>query len=376
MEGVVSSQFTVSENFYQLFGIQPRTLCCASITAVTTCNNVNLVGYPFRICEETVDTVPGPVKNLRAPQDTIGINTFILFWDPPQNYNTIPGVVYNINIDLWSVVLTDITYLYVSDLEPCTEYTVEVIATVNEPSNSSNITVMTKPSLPPPPENVTFSIINPFTNRINLTWNQPSQLECIEDIQLYKVVWNCNELQVAEFNPFTTSIIIEVDESTLGWCTAQLQSCYSEESCGNFSNQASASVPFSRPSEPRCFIFSESNLHVNVTFEFPIPFITSDLNISWTLRNIDYGDLISESYSYIFNPTNRVNLEVNSNTEYVFSLIVCNIYDCSPPCNIEFITSVSFSLLHNNHNYCTFLCRLFLLHHKIYQSLQQMYQHW
>lgn len=344
MDGVKVNQINVMDSLYSITGVSQRTLCCAKIVAVTRCNNMQLTSVPFSICAETLEDIPGLVTNLQAPANVVGINSFALTWDPPQNYMTTPGVSYTINIMDESVgIVTDVPFFHVSNLSSCADYAVTVGAQYGNFSGPlSNISVRTRPPLPPPPERLSF--FNNSQETLSLMWNRPSEVGCNYNIQRYRLSWSCTErIRQVEFPSTLTFYTIDISSVniSLGWCVAQLQSCGIDR-CGDFSNQAIVSIPQSIPSQPRCFLHAESISRISVSFAVLTPFGTTDnVNIRWILNSTD--EVVNGSYHYDITNSNVVDLvDVDSNTEYGFELHICNVHGCSLPCTINFNTSVSY----------------------------------
>ena len=331
------------------------------------CDDSYFVGYPVSICGQTQIVTPDVVTNLMAPENLIGIASFGLTWDPPLNFNTTPGVFYDIDVTAfnltWDPLLNfnatpgiinqcftviDATYLYISNLEPCTTYTVYVSAYISGvvPSRSSSIQVTTRPPLPPPPQDVTMSIQNTSTPiTLMLIWNAPSQSTCDNyNIQTYKIHLRCNDYEdETNVSSSLASATIQLFDGDLGlgWCFAKIQSCNSNMACGSFSNQARISLPPQPPPRPTCYIQSELNSEVTVSFAITQPFLANNLMINWMLSSIE--QLTSSSFSYNNSRLNVFNITIESNnTDYNFELEVCNTHGCSPPCNVDFTTNVSY----------------------------------
>ncbi len=346
-----SNESTLTQNHYKLTSISPQTLCCLEIQAVTVCDSSTFLGVPYSICEETITPVPQPVSNLMAPESAIGTQSFDITWDPPQYFDTIP-VMYDISVNNQVIEnLIETTYLHINNLDPCTMYSVTVYVYSSlsiSPSAraSTSISVTTKSPLPPPPRNLTFAYNAP---QLVVNWNPPLEDSCNRyNIQSYLVRWICNELsgQNVTSTAMTSAAIIDIvsngESIGQGWCSAQIQSCDSDMRCGDFSSQATATLPQMVPSQPRCFVQTESRSNVSISFAISQPFIADSFNIVWMLNG---SRMTNGSFTYDNLSSNTVDLKVESNTTFNttfnFQLQVCNIYGCSLPCEVNFTTMVS-----------------------------------
>lgn len=341
-EHVFSVETTVNQNQYYLSGISPRTLCCAEIWAIATCG---LTGYPVRICDETQNGVPGVVTNLMVPDNLLGITSMTITWEPPLNFNTTPGIEYDISVNEVMNTLVDTTFLQINNLEPCTMYTVEVSAynSGSSPSSSTSIVVTTKPPLPPPPREVilSFDDASGMPTMLNITWQHPFPDGCDYNIDTYIVDWSCNGYSSqSSASSSTTTLSFDISDAdvSLGWCIAQIRSC-SNDRCSDFSDQESISLPLMSPAQPTCFVQVESIANATFSFAVTQPFITSNMSVSWTLNGS--GHIESMSFSYSSSSSNIITMRVNSNTDYNFMLHICNSHGCSLPCSVDFTTIVS-----------------------------------
>lgn len=334
-----------SNSFIQLSNISPRTLCCANVQAITSCNNTMLPGFPSFICEQTEDNIPGSVVNLQVLSDTISTSSFAISWDPPENYNSTPGIMYNVTVtnreDYTSLATT---YLYITGLSACTLYTVSIYpySSIPGPLSIRRINVSTLPSLPPPPINVLFS--DDMPGMLTVTWVAPVELDCNYDIVTYNLEWICNGIngsQMLDSSVTSAQINIpNVADINVGWCLAQIQSCDNMR-CGGFSHQVTAALPLSVPPTPWCSLFSDSILtsNISISFQTPLLFVTDDLSVRWMLTSTDFS--MNSSFIYTSSSSNRLNLPVTSNTVYNVQLRMCNVHGCGVPCSIDFSTSVS-----------------------------------
>ncbi len=321
-------------------GVLPKTLCCASIRAFSSCGNVNFTSIPFSICEETSNVPLGSITNVQIPEDLISVNSLVLSWSPPLGYNSTPDLRYNVTVRSIISLITSVSYLHLSDLEACTLYDIEVIAEVNALLGPKfRFSAMTKPSLPPPPENIALSF-GQF-GMILATWDTPFDSSCNYSIFAYNLLLRCNRETLEEiiFHPETSASLNIINFEGFGWCSVQLQSCDTNLiSCGSYSDQTVVSFPPGPPSTPRCYIYTELDSVVSIFFGLSMPFIAEDLVVRWKLTE---GDNIIFSQIFNLNFNSILDVEVESNTDYVFNLSICNIYNCSDPCRIDFTTNVS-----------------------------------
>lgn len=344
IQGIQTDRITLTQGQYRIAPVSPLTLCCIEIQAVTSCDGFSFLGLPFGICERTIAPIPGPVTDLTVSANTIGIQSFDISWSPPENFNTTP-VMYDIRVNSEVVAsLIEITYWHINNLNPCTMYDVSVTAysSSSDPPFQSppmSFQVATRPSLPPPPQNVMFSYVE---MDLSITWSEPMDGTCDNyDIHMYRLYWSCNNITNERDVPSSsTSTIIDIPNGRFdqGWCIAQIQSCDRTMRCGNFSNQATVPLTRMAPSQPRCFIQSESSTNVSISFSISQPFVADSFEIVWML---DGRSMQDGSYTYNNLSSNLVNLRVETNTTYNFELRACNIYGCSPPCTMEFTTMVS-----------------------------------
>lgn len=347
VNGLIASNTTVTESMYRLTDILPRTLCCAEIYAVSTCSDLLFTGIPSRICDETMAVAPASVSNLIALNYTIGIESFSLSWDPPQNLVTVQGVIYSVAINNRSLIdLTDVTFLHVGDLSPCSTYIIEVSAIFFQQSGPGSMITVTTLSLLSPPENVSF-FNGSGPGMLHLMWMRPSEFACGDSIQSYRLRLRCNQLSREVNIPSSlTSTVIDISDETLGigWCVATFQSCDADFRCGNFSTEATAPLYQSRPSTPRCLLQMQStSTNVSISFVVSQPFLTNSTRIEWNLSSTN--SFLNGSYDYTFLSSNILDFPVDSNSAYRFNLMICDIYGCSDSCDIEFKTSVSLIMI-------------------------------
>ena len=340
INGVIPRQVNVTSTLHRLEMITPETLCCADISAIASCG-LEHFGPPVRICDETLAQDPGVVFSLMVPSYTIGIRSFGVSWEPPPNLRAVRGVVYDVEItNRPTSRLTDATFLHVGDLNPCTLYTVRVTATMGgRRGPSDQIEVTTKSSLPPP-KNVSFFVNT--NGMLAVSWLRPSDLDC--GIQTsYQLSFRCNqfvgEMEISS-GSLSASIGISEESQGIGWCVARMQSC-DDSRCGNFSSEATVSLFRSPPSQPQCVVQPQSSsTNVSVSFVLTQPFVTNSTRIEWNLTSTN--PIRSGSYPYTASDGNIIQLDVDSNSNYDFSLRTCDIYGCGNPCMVTFTTAVSY----------------------------------
>jgi hypothetical protein len=296
-----------------------------------------------------------------------GSESFYLTWEPPLNLNTTPGVTYNIVIgdEIYTELvrnLTDATFFYVSSINPCTTYSVEVTALYSGETGPVNDITVTTLALLPPPENITFSLTN---GHVSVMWQRPSLFYC--GIEMYRLSLRCNQfVHESEIGVWSNSIVVDFCEESLGigWCVAQMQSCDSIR-CGNFSDEATASSVQSPPSRPNCLLQTQSATNISISFTLLDPFITDDVRIEWNLTSINFSRTEASDYS-----KNVLDFEVRSNSDYDFQLKVCNIYGCGDPCALPFRTSVSCNYI-GHHLYCELVFPVLTCQSTVYNYLQE-----
>lgn len=334
-------QVNVANNLYFLIPIDPIpfTSCLIDVHSENTCNSVTYSGPAVNVHLRTSDVAPGPVQNLSA----IAINDHSLFvtWEPPLNYMR-PGLNYSVNIaddaDAFAghARILDQTYFFMNmNLTPNTPYKVEVKAISSvDMSMDTTVNIMTKSSLPSPPDNVQFLAVE--GNGVTLGWNVQS------DVVNYTVFWKCNEM---DGNITTTNASILISNSiNLGssytWCTARVQSA-NEVGLSDLSAAVTTVIPQSVPPPPICFLVDNQGSSVTFSFTVTAPFALNELNVHWQL-NTSSTTTVSNNRQQFENSS--LTILVERNTEYIFSLRLCNLQGCGDYCSsIAFTTNtVSF----------------------------------
>ena len=305
------------------------------------------------ICARSMDTIPHVVENLKADSNFVGINSFIVTWNYPLNYNS-PELSYIVSVTNHLDTKIYQNFLYLTGLEECTKYRVQVTAE-SETSilgMSDNISVTTAPGLPPPPQNVHF--MYNVSDGLSLSWDMPSIACSRQTINYFIVKWSCNGFQqedtidVATSN-FSISVTLK-SNVTFGLCVAAVQSCDNLVICGPFSNPISVEVTNLPPPQPECFVYADLITSDVVSFLFPSPFLSSDLQIVWSLNNTNSDTVTNGTYKYTSRPPhNVIDLYTESDATYEFELHACNVYACGSSCTLNFSTSVSFCLLVFSH---------------------------
>ena len=340
-----NDQFIQQEKFFIVTDdISPRTLCCADINAINSCPSGTLVGFPTRICGRIMDIIPGIVQNLEIEQNFVGINSFVVSWNHPQNYRS-PDLVFVVSVTDQSDVRIYQNFIFLAGLQECTEYVVGITAEnpMLDLGKQSNISVITLPGLPPPPENVVF--MYSFTDGLSLTWDMPDIVCITQNISNFKVSWSCG----FQPNVFTDvaasnfSIVVNLtSDANFGLCYAVVQSCNNFTLCGPYTNQVTIEITEQPPPQPQCFLHTDEDTGITVSFLFPSPFVPSDLELVWSLSNKDTNDVVNGMYVYNLTLGNVVNISTETDTDYMFQLYACNVYDCGSFCTLNFSTSVSY----------------------------------
>lgn len=336
----ISSRSVLVNQFISLED-SPRSLCCANISAITSCDGKTLVGFPYVLCGTTTDVIPYPVVDLKANTGSVGVNSFVVSWQRPTNYDS-PGLRYKITISDGQEHLIGEQFFFAGNLQPCTNYMVNVYAvnTVSMLGEASNISVRTEPALPPSPTNLSFSFSN-YSGILSLTWNKLETSCNTQTIDYYRVMWRCDGAS-SQTNYTTNNTIVVLTRSVdFGLCTATVQSCDNSNRCSSFSDQVVIETTSLPPPTLECYYFAELNNDVKAAFLFPSPFITSGLQIYWNLTNINEDLHNLSSYAYTASSTNVVDLPTESDTQYIFTIFACNVFGCGNACLLNFTTSVS-----------------------------------
>ena len=280
---------TISETSFTISSLQPTTLCCIRVFPRATCNGNSLIGDERQICETTHDGSPGPVEGLTAKPSSP--QSVFVRWYPPLNY-TVPGINYRISVlQSEETVFTETTfnlYFHVIDLQNDTEYTVTVSAITKDgiaEGPLETVNVMTLPSFPDPPTDVTLSF-NGCT--LTVSWEDPTSDRY--SIDSYTAVIRCNRFtdnrtvsatgNSAQFNICPD----DMTEPSLSWCAAQV---FSENDVGpsDFSQWASGVVPLIKPSTPQCFITEDRGNSITFSFTFTTAYALDGLQAEYILKD-------------------------------------------------------------------------------------------
>lgn len=281
-------------------------------------------------CGHTNDGKPPPVQNLSVI--AVSDRSLYVVWEPPANY-TRPGLKYSIRIvgETNNIVVWDQTYYFIdTGLVPNTSYTIEVqaISTVDM-SEPNNVTITTKPQFPTPPRNIRFSS-DSSGNATVLEW------DAVPGVTQYMVFWRCNELTGNSTSETTSIIIIDSLEYPYTWCTARVQSV-NNIGVSDLSNVSSVLTPQTAPSQPICFLIDNRGSSAVFSFTVTDPFSLHQLYVNWKLETTS-GATESSNTSYFGNST--LIIPVRRNTEYVFSVRLCNVQGCGDYCqSIVFMTN-------------------------------------
>ena len=316
----------------------PRILCCANVQPVTVCRNIRNIGIPQVVCGQSNDITPGPVVNLNVSDNSVGINSFVIHWDLPVNYNS-SGLTFEVLVSGRPIYTVE-QFLFVGNLEACEEYLVSVTSesSISRSNESRTLVVRTKPSLPSIPANVRLSYDN-SSGTLLMSWNMPSEMCSTQTITYYRIKWGCDGNIVLQNS---TNLVVTLTSSVnFSVCFAVVQSCDNYGRCSGFTEQEvflSTAIP---APTLECYSYSESLSNVKVAFLFPSPFVTSQLTINWTLIDINVNKELSLAFFYNESSTNVINLVTDSNTQYEFNIFACNVYGCGNTCFLNFSTSVS-----------------------------------
>ena len=317
----------------------PFTSCLVEVHSENTCNDVTYPGPIMNVCARTSDIVPDPVQRLSAI--AVSDHSFFVTWEPPLNYVR-PGLSYSVDITentatfaLHTSTVLDQTYLFMNmNLTPNTNYNVKVKAVSSVGmSIDAIVNIMTKPSLPSPPDNIRFSMIE--TTGVTLEWNAQSS------VANYTIFWKCNEM---DGNITTTGTTILINNSVnLGiytWCTARVQSA-NEVGLSDLSAAVSTVISQSVPSRPICFLVDNQGSSVIFSFTVTDPFSLDELNVNWQLNTSSTTTVLNDRHRF---ENSSLTIQVERNTAYIFSLRLCNLHGCGDYCSsITFTTNtVSF----------------------------------
>ena len=329
-------QVTTSYSHFTIAELVPLTNCHVDVYAENTCNSVTYSGPVVNVHNHTDDGTPSPVENLGAI--TVSDHSLFVTWEPPQNYGR-PGLNYSVNVAGHASTVSDQTYIFVNmGLEPNTSYEVAVKA-ISSVGMSVETTVMkaTKPSLPSPPGNVRF-LLAEENNGLPLEWTAQSH------VTNYTVFWKCNEM---DGNITTTNTAIMIDNSVyLGnsytWCTARVQSA-NEVGLSDLSAAVSTVIPQSVPPPPTCFLVANQGSSALFSFTVSTPFSLNELNITWQLSTRSTTTVSTNTTRFV---NNSLTIKTERNTEYIFSLRLCNLQGCGDYCpSIVFTTNMVSSLV-------------------------------
>ena len=297
-------------------------------------------GPVVNVYARTSDIVPGPVRNLSA----IAVSDHSLFvtWEPPLNYAR-PGLGYSVYVASdtsafagHASTVLDQTYLFVNtNLTPNSSYEVKVkaISSVGM-SMDTAVNRTTKPSLPSPPVNVRFTVVD--NSGVTLEWNEQA------DVANYTVFWKCNEMDGSVTTTSTSTLINGFENlgSSYTWCTVRIQSA-NEVGLSDLSAAVSTVIPQTVPPPPVCFLVDNQGSSVVFSFTVTAPFALDELNVSWQLNTSSTTTVLSNTHPF---NSSSLTIPVERKTAYIFSLRLCNLHGCGDYCSsIPFTTNtVSF----------------------------------
>ena len=326
---VVTGAKTQTMN-YTIDHLLPLTDCCVRVYAENVCDSVVYAGPIVSTCGQSSDAKPSPVQNLSII--SVSDHSLFIVWKPPANY-TRPGVRYLLEIAGQRLEVVDQTYYFVNvNLLPSTSYTVEVVAVSSVGSSMvARAITTTKPLFPTTPSNVQFSgdIVN---NRPILEWDS------VSSVTQYVVFWQCNEIN-GNTTTRNTSVTIAEDDPLVDpytWCTARVQSV-NEIGVSDLSDASSIAIPLPVPSKPTCYLADDKGSSALFSFTVTDPFSLYQLSVDWKL-NISFTT--TETSNRTRFTTNTLSIPVRRNTEYLFSLRLCNLHGCGDYCSsIGFTTN-------------------------------------
>ncbi len=336
--GVQSTDTILTSDSQCISGLDPRTHCCVTISAMNGCGT----GLPVQFCEQTEDAVPGIIPALNITR--LSPTSLLLVWAPPSNYQR-PGLMYSvlledesrITVNMYTV--TDQTSYYIDGLSPNTLYYIVIKAesTVEEgPLFEQSVTTL--PSPPPRPSIPNLTVDSTNLSAI-LTWELANAADY--SVTGYYAVIRCNELEYSQMNTSGMSVTFDISDpgADFAWCTAQVQSV-NDIGRSEYSELAQTVVPSRRPSQPRCFVVDDKGSQVTISFDVTHPFSLKDLIVNYNLTS-DFGTIANDSFPFISSSINQLNATVSRNTQYSFSLVLCNNHGCSSPCDdlLNFTTS-------------------------------------
>lgn len=337
-EVTVSSQ-TVSIADHFPLARSPRVLCCATIQAIAINDDNQILGISQALCGQSNDIVPGPVVNLSVNESSVGTNSFVAQWDNPSNYESI-GLSYEVSVSRRPIISTSEQFIFIGNLDSCTEYMVTVtsMSSMYQSSENRTVVVKTMPTLPPTPANLQYSFNNSSETLI-LTWGMPGIICATQRVTNYRVNWGCEGINRTEEVPSSSYNISLISRVNYGLCYATVQSCDNYGRCSRFSKQEIFNANMVPPPTLLCYSYTEYTNDIRVAFLFPSPFATSQLRIKWTL--VSYNTRMTEEFFFTDLSSNVLNVTTESDTQYDFYLLACNIYGCGSPCYLNFSTSVS-----------------------------------
>lgn len=316
---------------FTISNLLPLTECCVKVYGENSCNSVTYSGPVVSICGRTSDAQPSSVQNLQIT--SVSDHSLFIAWEPPTNY-TRPGLRYSVEIAGQTFEVLDQTYYFVStNLQPNTSYRVEVRAISSFGMSTETLALSTtKPQFPSAPRNVRFSAEQ--VNNINqpvLAWDAAS------DVTNYIVFWRCNELS-GNYTTSTTSTTIPTPsslEDEYTWCTARVQSV-NEIGVSNLSDSSSVVVPQLLPQAPTCFLVDNKGSSAVFSFTVTDAFSLHQLKVDWKLNTSSTNTESSMNSTFM---NNTLSIPVRRNTDYLFSLRLCNLQGCSNYCTTIMFTT-------------------------------------
>ena len=335
--------------------LEPRSQCCITVTANSTCESVSYEGYEATICDTTMDDIPDTVQNLTAT--SLSPNSVLLKWNPPSNYRA-PGLTYNITVAkpnqevFFSEEVNNQLHIFLLELEQNTNYNITVLPhnDVGE-GDAVILNITTLPDVPQPPVNVTLS----FSEcNINVQWEDRNRTTY--NVTSYRVLAQCDEM-INRMTVDTSSAIINICTNGvtpgLAWCSVQViginsigQSRASEAATAVYPSSVSV------PSRPNCYLTDDKGNEVTFSFVATAPYALDDnLYVNYSLTSTIRNEMDMNEIPFT---DNTLVLNTSRNTQYSLKLRLCdrnpdvaNTQDkCGEPCQLDFVSSsVSFIII-------------------------------
>ncbi|KAK3880687.1 hypothetical protein Pcinc_014844 [Petrolisthes cinctipes] len=192
---------------YTITGLDPWTTYLVCVRASTLGGD-----GPDAPCVNmtTDEDVPGPPQNLNVMGSTTP-ESITVKWDPPSSPNGVISyysLTWNPDDPSDNVITNDTTYT-LTDLLPCTIYTISVSAATSKGSGDpSNITGATQSATPGAPADMTVTMVLDKSDSLDVTWTQPSSTCDITNNTISWLLSNTGDLVDSETIDATESYTI------------------------------------------------------------------------------------------------------------------------------------------------------------------------